>query len=460
MKSSTLHDQLQSQLSAPAKGRTSRILVSDNALKSMAEEARWPAGSDLLIVCDAHTRAAAGDQLVDALTAAGRTAELCVLEPGGGDDHLVCDVAAIAELRRLLSLRGQTHPVAVGAGTVNDIVKKASAELERDYTCVPTAASMNGYTSSIAAILADGVKRTVPAHQPCAIYVPLQVVSSAPAYLNRAGFGDLLSKPLSNADWLLSHFVRGVSYDPAPAALLDEAYNALIDHAEDVSSGAETGVRILTETLLLSGFSMALAGTSAPASGGEHLVSHYWDMEQHCHGRPLQALHGTQVGVATRLSAMLFERLVATDISAIGADGLDDLVARRADDTWLSPAPFEAVHPTLTAAVRAEVRAQIAAKQRHGLEFRAELEQVIAAWPSIRAAIEATLLSSHKITRALERAGCVTKASEIGVETERLVHTLRVCRQMRSRYVALDLMDDFGLLDGWAAEVAAQSEAT
>ena len=37
-----------------------------------------------------------------------------------------------------------------------------------------------------------------------------------------------------------------------------------------------------------------------------HLVSHYWDMEQLHHGRPLFGLHGTQVGVATRASALLF----------------------------------------------------------------------------------------------------------------------------------------------------------
>ena len=36
----------------------------------------------------------------------------------------------------------------------------------------------------------------------------------------------------------------------------------------------------------LSGLSMAVTGTSSPASGGEHLLSHYWDMTRLRDGLP------------------------------------------------------------------------------------------------------------------------------------------------------------------------------
>lgn len=97
-----------------------------------------------------------------------------------------------------------------GAGTVNDIGKYASFKAKREYMAVPTAASMNGYTSTIAALLVGGVKRTLPCDQPAVIVCDTNILRAAPRHLNQAGFGDLLSKPVSQADWLLSHVIRGV----------------------------------------------------------------------------------------------------------------------------------------------------------------------------------------------------------------------------------------------------------
>ena len=60
-------------------------------------------------------------------------------------------------------------PVAVGSGTLNDIVKRAAHELERPYLCVATAASMDGYTAFGAAITKEGYKQTMTARRrgPC-----------------------------------------------------------------------------------------------------------------------------------------------------------------------------------------------------------------------------------------------------------------------------------------------------
>ena len=62
------------------------------------------------------------------------------------------------------ALRDQdATPVAVGAGTLNDIVKRAAHELERPYLCVATAASMDGYTAFGAA--GDQHRTRLPAAQ-------------------------------------------------------------------------------------------------------------------------------------------------------------------------------------------------------------------------------------------------------------------------------------------------------
>lgn len=411
-------------------------------------------GRDALILCDDHTLHAAGHTVEAALSAAGVATRRVVLEPRPGDDHLVAEDGVITSVQTLL---GSTEAIAVtvGAGTVNDIGKYASFKLGREYLCVPTAASMNGYTSTIAAVLVGGVKRTLPCDQPAVIVADTEVLRAAPSHLNLAGFGDLLSKPVSQGDWLLSHVVRGVPYATRPNDILEELFRELLVQAPAIGRADAHGLQVLMEAILVSGFSMAVAGSSAPASGGEHLVSHYWDMEQLDKGLPLLGLHGTQVGVATRLSAMLFERLLALDPAAIDPGAL---AARRASREDLLDA-LPRIHPGLRADVVGEIRAQLIKKQRFGAELRDELALVKARFGEIRERIAAVMLPVATIEKALREAGCAERPSQIGCDRGRAIRTLRVCRHIRDRYVALDLLDDLGLLEDWAEDAVMRAEA-
>lgn len=432
-----------------APGKTRHIAVGADIGDALAAwlEQEHPGKPDLLI-CDSNTRSAAAERLAARLQLAGRRSQLLTLPAQEGEDHVVCDDGIIDALATMLREHPDANAIAVGSGTINDVVKMATFKLGRGYQCVATAASMNGYTSAIAAVLSRGVKRTLPAQQAEAVFADTDVIQRAPAYLNRAGFGDLLSKPYSNADWLLSHFVRDVNFEERPAKLLDEAYEALLGKAAAIGKGEADGIGTLTRTILLSGFTMAIAGTSAPASGGEHLVSHYWDMEQHGREEPLFGLHGTQVGVATRISAMLFERLVALDVDDLD---IDAAVARKPDAGGLEQ--LESRHERLQPDVVEEVRAQITAKQKHGAALRQELTAVRDRWPEIRDALRAILIPSARIGEVLLAAGAADRPSAIGVQRDHAVRTVRVCREIRSRYVALDLIDDLGFLEPWSAEI-------
>ena len=406
-----------------------------------------------VLVADPRTWEHVGQALVPMLRDAGRTVRPLVLQPRGDDPELVCEDEAIDTLASFLETSELLNPVAVGAGTINDIVKAASWRLDRPYQVVPTAASMNGYTSSIVAVLSGGVKRTLACHQPEAVFADIDIIREAPAVMNRAGFGDLLSKPFCNADWLLSHWIRGVPHDDTAARMLDEPWHRMLAGAAGVGSGDERALYSLTETILISGFSMAVAGHSAPASGAEHLVSHYWDMEAHGQHRPIRALHGTQVGIGTLLSSLMFERLCGLDIETVD---LRAAVQRRTDASWLDN--LAADHPHLSAAILAEVKLQIGEKQRHGQALANELDSVVEKWPEIQANLRQILVRPKVIVDVLVESGCPVRASQIGVEMEHLTRTLRVCRHIRKRYVCLDLIDDLGLLDDWAVQVAEESE--
>jgi len=454
----TLSPQLERLLAdnraAHKKGTTQTIVLGAGAIAAIGPHfaATFP-GQEAIVVSDDHTLIAAGLAVEASLTAANVVVRRMVLEPRPGDDHLVAEDGIITAFQTLMAT-GPGIAVAVGAGTINDIAKYASFKNHREYIAVPTAASMNGYTSTIAAVLVNGVKRTLPCDQPVAIFADTTVLQAAPAHLNRAGFGDLLSKPVSQGDWLLSHLVRDVPYSTRPNDILEELFAELLVQAPAIGRADSHGLTVLMEAILVSGFSMAVAGSSAPASGGEHLVSHYWDMEQLDKGLPLLGLHGTQVGVATRLSAMLFERLLALDPASIDPDAL---AARHPDLSAIDALTSQ--HPTLSPPIVGEIQQQLRRKQKVGADLAAELAKVKALWPEILGRIAPVMLTVSAIEKALADAGCVDRPSALGCDQDRAIHTLRVCRQMRDRYVALDLLDDLGLLDGWAEAAVLRAEA-
>ena len=441
------HRLLQEAAQDSSFGRTRWIDVGDRVLPRLVSLLKQEFGQRVhLLICDDNTSPVARE-CAALMEREGLAHRLVVLDPPDGHEDVVCDEETVNSMVTFLKASEAFLPVAIGAGTINDIAKMSSFRTHRPYVAVPTAASMNGYTSTIAAVLVDGVKRTLPCHQPIAIFADVEVVRNAPHRLNRAGFGDLLSKPFSHIDWLLSHLIRDVPYSSEAAEFLDEPFNALLEHAQGISRSEPRAIELLLETLLLSGYSMAMAGTSAPASGGEHLISHYWDMEQHCQDQELLELHGTQVGIATWISSLLFERLASLDVTK-------SLQGRQPPLEGVPQETTRKQHPALTEDVCREVHEQLTAKQKVGEDLVREWDVIREKWPAIREILRASCPSSASVETTLRAAGCVLKPSEIGVSRERLIRTISRCREIRNRYVALDLMADLGVLEKWAIEVA------
>ena len=195
------------------------VTIAEGALDEAAATLKraLPAGR-WLVVADPTTHRVAGERVLAGLREAGLDADSLVLTPAVGSTLVANDgeVERLAERLRTGSPR-LAAAVAVGSGTVNDIVKLATFMAGLPYAVVATAPSMNGYTSPISAILWKGVKSVQDAHVPRAVVADVTVLAAAPARMIASGFGDLLSKPVSNADWLLSHLLTCLLYtSPSP----------------------------------------------------------------------------------------------------------------------------------------------------------------------------------------------------------------------------------------------------
>jgi glycerol-1-phosphate dehydrogenase [NAD(P)+] len=198
--------------------------------------------------------------------------------------------------------------VGVGSGTITDITRFVSHRTGNAFISFPTAPSVDAYSSTNIPMMIDGMKKSFTAHAPIAIFADTAILASAPRAMIAAGFGDMLGKYTSIADWRLGHLLWSEPYDHTIAQRAAAAVDSCANCAKGIGAGAPEAVNKLMEALLESGFCMADLGSSLPASGTEHHYSHYWEMKLLSEGRP-SILHGMKVGVATVLVSKLYQQL-------------------------------------------------------------------------------------------------------------------------------------------------------
>lgn len=287
------------------------MYVGEDAYAVLAADCREAVRNDsVLLIEDENTHVAAGASVLESLRENAVRYETVRL-PG----HVKAGDAQAEQIYKK-SLR-HALTIAVGAGTINDLGKYAASKRNIPYWTVPTAPSMNGYTSAIAAVTVEGVKRTLPAPPPRRIYIRPDVIQHAPLKLRQSGFCDVLAKSVSDSDWQTESLLFGGSYCALPSAIVAESEGSYIAYPEKIRQGDEEAVTALSKGLLISGIAMTLAGSSAPASGGEHLISHFLDMREKLNKRKPE-LHGLQVGLGIVLSAVCYQKLAALGEKDLG----------------------------------------------------------------------------------------------------------------------------------------------
>lgn len=314
------------------------IELDRGVIRKVAPYLREQGYRHVLLVADDHTYAAAGEQLMGLLEAEGVNTRVVLIQPDAQGD-VVADEIAIVQL--LLEIRPDETDVllAVGSGTIHDIVRFAAHKTGKPFVSVPTAPSVDGFTSAGAPLIVRGVKKTVPAVPPVAIFADLDILMAAPQRLVAAGFGDMLGKYTSLFDWKFSRLTAGEPYDEQAAAITERALRSCVSHAEAIGARTEEGIRALMTALIESGIAMLLFGQSHPASGAEHHLSHYWEMEYLRQGR--RALqHGAKVGVACAEIARVYH--AAGEGMLPGAEPAALREHREQVRAWLRDLPGEA----------------------------------------------------------------------------------------------------------------------
>ena len=258
----------------------------------------------ILLVSDNNTYDALGRDVEGKLKDTGFSINSIVLSRHG---DLVPDERAIG--RVLVEIDDDTELlVAVGSGSINDIVRILSAKTKIPYVIVGTAPSMDGYASTVSPLIIDETKVTYPGVAPYAIIADSNIMKEAPFEMICAGFGDILGKYTALSDWMLSHKMNDEYFCHTTETLVREAMNKCFENIEGAVNRDAKAIGDIAEALILSGVAMTLSGNSRPASGAEHHLSHYWEIDKL--SRKLEhPLHGNSVGVGTVISAWIYKEL-------------------------------------------------------------------------------------------------------------------------------------------------------
>lgn len=281
------------------------IRVGSGVIQELPGILRDLGASHIFLVTDNYTYEAAGRQVEQLLDQAGLAYHKRVFQT---ETPLVPNEYALGSV--LAAMTSQDDMLlAVGSGTLNDVTKYVSARTGIPYVIAATAPSMDGYASTVAPTILDGFKTTLPAVYPAAIVADVDILKDAPMPMLTAGFGDIIGKFTSLADWRLSHQLNGEYYCPEVAGVIEAAVETCAANAQALAQREPQAIQAVTEALILSGLAMGMVGVSRPASGAEHQMAHYWEMDALRRGEE-HPLHGNAVGVGTVLAASLYEMAV------------------------------------------------------------------------------------------------------------------------------------------------------
>lgn len=259
----------------------------------------------ILIVADENTYSAAGEKAEKALC--GKTVKKVIFS---GKTVLIPNEAAIERVRE--ELNDTDLILGVGSGVIQDLCKYVSFFAGIPYMIVATAPSMDGYASDGAAMILKGMKETVSAGLPRAIIADVDVLKDAPLEMIKAGFGDIIGKYSALCDWKLSMEINGEYFCQYIYDTTSEMIENTLNTAKGLLKRDECSVKALMEALVVVGIMMSFAGSSRPASGSEHHLSHFFEIVGIVNNEPY-FVHGVDVAYSSVITAQIRERILKSE---------------------------------------------------------------------------------------------------------------------------------------------------
>ncbi len=385
-------------------------------------------GRKAMIVADVHTWPALGEKVYGLFCTAGIPVERDIIQ----EEEFHAEWSYVERVDALLDAHPDAVLVSVGSGVINDLCKLSSHHHGQSYLTLPTAASVDGYSSFGASITYKGLKQTFECPAPVAILADIDVIAAAPAEMTAAGYADLAAKVPCGAEWMIADLFGTEPIQPAAWHVLQDVLDDMLADPEGVAAGDPEAIGLLFEGLTYSGIAMQAARSSRPASCTDHLFSHYLDMTAHRYKGKLQS-HGFQVAIGTLTMCAFFDAFLSLDLSGLDVEACVAAWPSLEEEQARARNVFAGfVDPEL--GVR-----EITKKYGDKVVVREQLTRVRSNWSALREQYRAQVWPFAKMQRAFAIVGAPTDPSDIGVSRQMLRDMVPYTQLMRYRINLLDL---------------------
>jgi glycerol-1-phosphate dehydrogenase [NAD(P)+] len=424
---------------------TKALTVKDNAIQELPQLIKnYFENAAIYLAADENTYAAAGRSVEELLKSQGFDFAGSFIFPGG----IHAEYQHVETLAEKFKEQGKKIiPLAVGSGTVNDLVKRAASEAKIPYCCIPTAASVDGYTAAGAALLYQGFKQTMPCEAPLVVAADTEILAKAPAYLSSSGFGDLAGKIIAGTDWLIADSLWALDktipglkqIDGKAWAMVQLPLRENLKQSLTAVQGDRGALKTLFESLSITGFALQYMKDSRPVSGCEHLWSHVWEMENlSVDGIPVT--HGHKVAMGTLAAAAFTECFFASAGPPLPSAG------------YRRPSPTEREAEVISSFAGLSDAADSAKKTAlekfpDDKKAAGTAEMIRDNWKLIRERVLAILPPYEELFTLLSTGGCPVHPGELNLSRERIFAAARKAQMIRIRYTVLDLAWDLGVFE-------------
>lgn len=411
-------------------------VIGENKIQEIAHifHSRWGIDAIPYIIADENTYKVAGRLVSDLFQG---KAKLFVFPSG---KPVYADYGNVLLIRNLLLQHDSAIGIAVGSGTINDLVKLASFEVEREYMLLPTAPSVDGYTAVGSALTVDGFKKTIYCLPPAVLVADVTILKEAPSLMIAAGYADLAAKITAGADWILADTLGIEPINKEVWDMVQVELRENISQPESLARRDHVAIERLFDGLAQTGFAIKKYIDSRPASGAEHLMSHVWEMD-HLEMDGVPVSHGFKVGIGTLATTAIYEELLL-----LSTKDIEKLYSEHPAESWQKRVHYldTLLTPDLTKDTIMNVSQS---KFLEGSLFSTRRELILSNWDTIQERIGEQIIRYEELQGMFSLSGCPLEPGTIGLSKEALEKGIRKAQLIRNRYTCLDLLYEIGYLD-------------
>ena len=415
------------------------IYIESGAINRVAEVVRFYKAQEPLIIADENTYAVAGKKVAQLLDEAGIKYKTFIFP---GKPILVPDEKTAGSI--LFAIGEKTDLLlADGTGVLNDITKYVSRRVNIPEVLVATAPSMDGFVSDTAAPTVGNLKSSFPCNLPRTILGDTDILKDSPEVMILAGFGDIIGKYSALTDWKLSQIVNGEYYCDLTAQITQDVLDKCVAGIDGMNKREPEAIKDVMEGLIRTGIAMSYVNNSRPASGSEHHLSHYLEMQYLFQGKEA-LLHGTKVGITSIIVAKLYETLAQEepdfDAAIAHAKAFDQKAWEELVRKYYGPAAEGVIRASKT-------------DKRNDVDARvSRIEKIREHWTEIKE-LAKSAKSTAEIEDIFRRANAPLRPKDVGIPNELIHDALFIGREVRTRYSIIRLVEDLGLTEKYTAVI-------